>query len=544
MNSDTTPTVVLGFDALDFTYLDAFDLPTFESVRANGVEASLESTFPPWTGSAWPSMYTGCDPSTHGVYSFFDFSEYYPDAAPTVTRNDVRRPALWNYLSARDRTVVVLNVPVTHPAEPVAGALVPGYLAPETASGFPEGIRDDLSEQLDEKYRIYSRAEMVADKSSKLAGYLDLIDMHGQAAVALVEAYDPDVTIVQIQKTDAVFHNFDDEQAFEQVYRAADRVLDRVVDVIDPRPNVVVCSDHGMGPTTGYKIHINEILRSAGFVKTIDDGAAPSLREAKSDWTAGTDRSTDSLTNSLIGRAATTAHSLLTLANVRPGDVQQILRRVGLEKTVIRTLPDTIRTNLSEDIDWRRSQAYARTGSELGVRINLAGRDPNGVVPPDEYNTVRDEIVTLLSNLETPSGDPAFEFVKPREKLYEGPYSDLACDVLFKPAAMNHTIATNLVGREFVSTECHNHKSQGVFLTTGPSIQTNTELSTLSLTDVAPLVMALQGCPVPERMTGSAPSVLFDEPPARSSYNVSFGTGEAVITDDDVEARLEDLGYL
>ncbi len=41
-----------------------------QSIRKEGVETELESTFPPWTGSAWPSIYTGVDPAHHGVYSF------------------------------------------------------------------------------------------------------------------------------------------------------------------------------------------------------------------------------------------------------------------------------------------------------------------------------------------------------------------------------------------------------------------------------------------------------------------------------------------
>ena len=131
---------MLGFDALSWRYLDAFDLPNFESLIDRGVAAPLESTFPPWTGSAWPSMYTGVDPSHHGVYSFFDVAVGYPDEAGLISRNDVQAPALWNYLTAVDRSSAVLNVPVTHPAEPIDGALVPGYLAPEEA----DVLRDEL----------------------------------------------------------------------------------------------------------------------------------------------------------------------------------------------------------------------------------------------------------------------------------------------------------------------------------------------------------------------------------------------------------------
>ena len=113
MHQGNAPTVILGLDALSIEYVDQFDLPNIESLQERGVSASLRSTFPPWTGSAWPSIYTGVEPSHHGVYSFFDFSDGYPDEADLISRNDVRAPALWDYLSQVGTSSVVLNVPVT-----------------------------------------------------------------------------------------------------------------------------------------------------------------------------------------------------------------------------------------------------------------------------------------------------------------------------------------------------------------------------------------------------------------------------------------------
>lgn len=75
MNPGGSPTVVFAFDGLAFEYIDAFapDLPPLSALRRRGVDMPLRSTFPPWTGSAWPSMYTGVDPSHHGTYDFFKY---------------------------------------------------------------------------------------------------------------------------------------------------------------------------------------------------------------------------------------------------------------------------------------------------------------------------------------------------------------------------------------------------------------------------------------------------------------------------------------
>jgi predicted AlkP superfamily phosphohydrolase/phosphomutase len=206
-------------------------------------------------------MYTGVDPSHHGAYSFFDFDDGYPDEADLISRNDVRAPALWDYLSQVGTSSVVLNVPVTHPAEPIDGALLPGYLAPEEADGHPAGVREDLSAALGEEYRIYATEETGDADEAMLESYVDLIDLRRRAARTLVETYDPKMALLQVQKTDTVFHQFDDVDAFQSVYEAADAFVGTVLDTVGEHANVIVCSDHGIGPVRGYNVYVNEILR-------------------------------------------------------------------------------------------------------------------------------------------------------------------------------------------------------------------------------------------------------------------------------------------
>lgn len=69
---------LLGVDAGCRTVLapllDAGDLPAVERLLADGTWGSLESQIPPWTASAWPSLYAGKNPGTHGVYGFLSFN--------------------------------------------------------------------------------------------------------------------------------------------------------------------------------------------------------------------------------------------------------------------------------------------------------------------------------------------------------------------------------------------------------------------------------------------------------------------------------------
>jgi predicted AlkP superfamily phosphohydrolase/phosphomutase len=556
-------TVVVGFDALAFEYLNEFEssLPNFAALRESGVEAPLDSTFPPWTGSAWPSMYTGTDPGHHGTYGFFHHTDRYPDEDVLVTRDHVREPAVWNYLTAIDEPVVVLNVPVTHPAEPVEGVLVPGYLAHEEDAGYPEGVRGELSEAIGEEYRIYSEVETGGDHDEKRESCLDLIRMRGEAAEYLLTEHDWRVAIVQVQKTDTVFHNFDDRETFRRAYERADDVLGRVREVAGDA-NVVVCSDHGVGEVDGYTVYINEILQREGFVETTTDSSRPSLMtekatltgEASADGAAGGGDAGEASAEggfSVTGRVVSAATTTLGRVGISPGDAYAMATRLGVGDLLTEVLPYEAVSAASEGVDWANSMAYSRS-VELGVRVNLAGREPVGVVTPEEYEGVRDDLIRTLSELRTPDGDPVFEWVRRREEVYDGPYAEHACDVLFMPKDMNHVLSTNLIGQEFVSLDDYDHKREGVFLADGPAFETGEEgreaaSEGLSLTDVAPIAMAAAGLDVPARMTGEAPEGLLAESVSRADYGeVPFGTetGDSTADDGSVEDRLSDLGYI
>jgi len=547
MENPNRRTLVIGFDALDFRYLDAFtdSLPNFSALRSRGVEAPLTSTFPPWTGSAWPSMYTGTDPSHHGVYDFFRFSDG-PENASLVSRKDVDTPAIWEYLATEGLSSIVLNVPVTHQSGDVDGVLVPGYLAPEDSPGTPVGIRDELSDVLGEEYRIYARTEMEDDDAAKLEGYLDLIDHRKRAAQHLLSSRDWTFALVQVQKTDAAFHNFDDETAFRRVYEAADDFLGSILDCVGDDVTVIVCSDHGIGPHRGYTIYVNEILREHGYVETGEGGTGPQLAQVKPVLT--NEGGTGGEATSVAAQATASLARFIDEHVVSLSEMYTVAERLGLADRIQGLATKEMLWAASDGVDWEKSMAYCRSKTRLGIKINVAGRDPHGVVPEAEYERVRDEIIDLFSELETPDGRPAFDFVTRSEEVYDGPHTKDADDILLKPRAMDNTISTELLGRRFIERNGYDHKMAGTFIAAGPTFDGKAPAE-LSLTDVAPIVLATLGQPVPRRMTGAVPSGLLGEPVVRESY-------EDITTDrcdqpsekgePDVEIydRLDDLGYL
>ena len=88
------------------------------------------------------------------------------------------------------------------------------------------------------------------------------------------------------------------------------------------------------------------------------------------------------------------------------------------------------------DIDWSQTKAFG--GPALGhIRVNLQGRDPEGIVPPEEYEQVRDSIIqTLLSYQDPDTGQyPVAAAITRENAVSFGMWGDRVGDVVYLMAA-------------------------------------------------------------------------------------------------------------
>lgn len=80
-------------------------------------------------------------------------------------------------------------------------------------------------------------------------------------------------------------------------------------------------------------------------------------------------------------------------------------------------------------VDWSRTKAYALGLS--GIYLNVAGREGQGIVAPDEAPALAAAIAQRLTGLVDPQRQAvAVRRVTPREEVYSGPYTHEAPDIL------------------------------------------------------------------------------------------------------------------
>ena len=528
-------TLVIGLDGVCLSILepmiDEGVVPNLASLRAESAVGPLESQLPPWTPSAWPSIYTGKNPGKHGVYDFLQFDGYDWDI---VNRSTVKARAVWELLSIKGFESVVVNVPVTHPPREFNGTLVPGYMAPESPDCHPDGTWTDLIRELD-GYQLYADSSWSeSTKAERIASYRELTEMRGAAFRYLMADREPEFGFVQFQHTDTVYHEYpDDEEVIQEVYRAVDEEVGRILDSCDPDITLVV-SDHGLGPMGGREFRLNEFLRDRNYLTTTaGDGGMPSWSSL-----ADTQLRNDDNGSSVVERSLELAASV----GITSQRIATVVGQLGLEQQVADLVPSSLIRAGSERVDFASSTAYMRSRTEMGLRLNVEGREPAGVVAQENYESVRDDLIDALSAVRTPSGEPCFEQVLPREAVFDGPYVEAAPDILTVPAAFDHYLSASLAGEWFGDpSEPWEHKREGLIMASGSDIDPGTEISG-HLFDVAPTILATFGLGVGQEMDGDPLPIV---PPTAPTEYPTFEPAETVATDDPgIEQRLADLGYL
>lgn len=530
-------TLLIGLDAACFPVLqplfDNDELPHLEAIFEEGAASELQSQIPPWTASAWPSLYTGMNPGKHGVFDFLRFEGY---DWGIVNATDIRQRTLWEYADEAGLTSVVVNAPVTSPPPAISGAVIPGYLASEDPTCHPDGVLEDVRDAVG-GYRVYAQRETAEDGGKeRFDDYLELARMRGAAFRYLADRFAPEFGFIQFQKTDAVFHDYPgDDEKVKRIYRAVDDQVGSIREACEP-DTIIVGSDHGMGKYDGYEFRANQFLSEQGFVETTTEGrGVPSWFQIKDEELTQDDEQATG--HPVLERLATAAATVgLTYQRGK-----SILEQFGLAEFIGQRLPVGAVFAASNAVDFESSQAYLRSPSELGVRLNVEGRDPEGVVPKEDYETVRSELISLLSEVQTPDGEPVFEQVVPREEYIYGPYAEEACDIVVVPAGFQHGLSA-LIGEQFAEPEPWNHKRDGVIAVAGSGIEPEKTLGDPQLFDVAPTVLATLGIEPAVLMDGEPLPVV--NAPATREYPSYEPQAQSATEDSDVAERLSDLGYL
>ncbi len=362
--------LVIGLDGTPLSFVKARMeeglLPSFKKIFSRGSLVEITSTHPFVSCVAWSTYMTGKNAAKHNIFGFIDrkpgtYSVYIPNGS------NMTAETLWETLSERGKSVLVMNVPVTYPPRKVNGYLVSGFLAPKLEGAtYPPDLAGKLKAR---GYELDIDPWRARENLDNL--YPDLMRVFEARTKAFLDLYRQkkwDFAQLHVMETDRLYHfmwgHMEDGHPkyageFMSVFKAIDEFLATIDRTVGDDVTVIIMSDHGFC-NLKKEIYLNRFLEEAGYL-------AYRSEEAKS-----------------LG-----------------------------------------------DIDPARTKVFCMDPGRF--YINLKGREAEGIVTPEAYGALRDELAGRLADLKDEDGNKVIKDVLAKEDIYSGPHFDVAPDLVINP---------------------------------------------------------------------------------------------------------------
>jgi len=551
---------LIGLDAFSPKLVERWasegKLPTLSTLIREGAWGYLESVPNMNSAAAWPTAFTGKNPGKHGCYWF---TTPIPGSYKFRYTNgtDLKAKTVWQLLSERGKRVGVINVPMTYPAQAVNGFWISGIDAPGIDSkGFtyPDSLLETLVRHCGRYIHFSSAAELAAGgrMDEAITRLQEAIASRTCATLYLRKTYDPDFLVSVFMESDHAMHAFwkyfdpahplyEPNSKYRDVilgvYQQLDEAIRALVTDLPDDTIVMIMSDHGAGINTYGAIYLNDWLHSQGLL-------------------AYRRKSLYSIPKSLLLEWINKLYMYLLKKGAG-------LRSIQIVKELFPNLRGMIEAQMwYANIDWEHTLAFS-DGIWDCIRINLAGREPLGIVQQGtEYEEVRERIIAGLSDCrDVVTGERVVDRVAKREDLYYGDYVVLAPDieVKWKEGQVIHGLVKGAKPAfersiSLMNTVSGAHQSYGIFIAWGKPIRRGFKVTGMHIMDIAPTILYAMGEAVPVDMDGKVQHQIFEGKfvqvnPLQTCGSTTFFSPQTGIDyseeeAQEVEKRLRSLGYL
>jgi predicted AlkP superfamily phosphohydrolase/phosphomutase len=400
---------ILQFDAASASLLGrmlaAGRLPTLAGLRERGVWHELDAPATQFAAGAQHTLYSGVELGDHGLFYPFQWSAadqrvHYMSALEAP-------PPVWERLGRRGTSTLAVDPYESRPpAEAPPGTLVCGWQLHDrvvlrqwsSPGGADRRLRRLFGppQPVDEVFGRHTVDEMLGLRR-RLLGAPGRV---AEAATLLLDEQPYDLAWLTFCAAHVAGHQFwdlsqlDDADldpaatrvlggTLDDVYRAVDAALGRVAGALPPDADVMVVSPVGMDVNTSRADLLPEMLRA------ILEPERPGGEGPAAGHSGG-------------------SGSIWRLRAALPS---------GLRAKVAAALPERVALDLTarlelRGVDWSSTRAFAHPAENQGyVRLNVRGRERDGIVAPEDADDLMDEIAAGLRTFVDLDGGQAVESV-------------------------------------------------------------------------------------------------------------------------------------
>lgn len=449
--------VILGLDcAAPQLLFEEFrdELPHLRQLMEQGTWGILNSSIPCITVPAWASMTSSRDAGVLGIYGFRNRADYSYDALTTADSRAVAEKRLWDYIGAAGKQSLVLNVPQTFPVQPIKGNLVSCFLTPNTGAQF--AYPAILKQEVLKHFPNYA---------------FDVRDFRNVERAELYQAI-IDLTNVQYRLLEYALKNKAWDFAMH-VNIGVDRMHHAFWRYHDPKHRL-------HEPDSPFR---NAILDYYKLVDTWLGRILPLVEDAAVMVVS------DHGAKRMDGAIA----------------INEWLWRNGW--LALKEEPQGLTKFDAALVDWSKTRAWSTGGYYGRIFLNVAGREPEGVIPQADYESVRDELATCIAAIPDEKGQTLNTQVFKPKAVYQA-VTGFAPDLMVYFGDLHWRCVGGFgYGQHFTfendtGPDDANHAQEGLYILYQPNKQGRGKSADYQLMDVAPTVLALMGIPVPKTMQG------------------------------------------
>jgi predicted AlkP superfamily phosphohydrolase/phosphomutase len=484
--------LVVGLDCAAPEILFTDDrLVNIRRVMDAGCYGKLESVIPPITIPAWMCMATSQDPGSLGVYGFRNRSDRSYGALEIATSRSIKDLTIWDQIAMEGGRSVLIGVPPSFPPRKVNGICVGCMLTPDTTQDVythPASVKDEITAFVGE-YPVDVKGFRTDDKEWLKDSIYEMTRKHFEVVRHFVKKAEWDYfEFVEIgvdrihhgfwKHHDPLHKQFESGNPYESVIRDYYRYVDRELGTVF------------------------ELLDEDTIVLILSDHGARALDGGFC--------------------------------------VNEWLVRNGL--LVLNERPTKVTPFGELDIDWNRTKVWSEGGYYGRIFLNVKGREPQGLIDPDDYESVRHELQEKLEALLDDTGKSMGTRVFRPDEIYQDVrniapdllvhFGDLAWRAIGGVGYPSVYVQENDTGPD----DC-NHAQFGAFVLASSNSPIQGEIDGAHLLDLAPTLLELAGYDTPPSMQGSSLVQGKGRPKPPD-------TGLSAEGEKEVKRRLSGLGYI
>ncbi len=328
------------------------ELPTLRGLMEHGAYGRLESTHPPITVPAWASMMSSRDPGELGIYGFRNRKDYSYDGYIIANGTALRYDRVWDVLGRDGKQVILLGVPQTYPPKPINGYMVTDFLTPSTKSEYtyPSELKPEV-ERVSGGYVLDVEDFRTPDKEALLKRVYTKTEKHFRVAKHLIHNKPWDFFMLVELGVDRIHHGFwsymdpthpkyEAGNPFEHAIRDYYRYVDREV------------------------AELLDLTPNDTVVMVVSDHGAKKMDGGIcfNEW--------------LIEQGFLSVVSYPE----QPTPIDKVT------------------------IDWSKTKAWGDGGYYGRLFLNVRGREPQGIVAPEDYERVREDLIERIAAITDPQG--------------------------------------------------------------------------------------------------------------------------------------------